>query len=259
MISRLAVAMVAAWIASACVEAASKHPEVEVRISTTFWLEEGLRESEETLKCGFGPDRWLIASEDGFQATAILLEGATLTYRQQTTAIRTKHPDLLAGTQPDLMEDLGKVREHQQPFPELIPMRPLGVADAPWSLGQKACWLAFCSGSFFRKPERLLYPMSDLWKHQTTNQMVFTDRTLTFPDELGLPRFVELAGPGKEIWFQYAVGSTTKVGGITLPTRFQVIQYFRRIDGGMTVLMSVKGTVTSIREVERIEFETPTR
>src|SRR5207244_13649632 len=62
---------------------------------------------------------------------------------------------------------------------------PLG--DAAVNLG----WLAFCSGTYLKRPARLVPLTLDIL-HHCPDRFAYSDVTIPFKDELGLPRWVDL-------------------------------------------------------------------
>jgi hypothetical protein len=56
----------------------------------------------------------------------------------------------------------------------------------------RVVWLAYCSGPCLKRPGRLIFPPSDLWKDLICAPSGFSDRTEVFDDVLGLPKSVNL-------------------------------------------------------------------
>ena len=63
-------------------------------------------------------------------------------------------------------------------------------------LGSQLPWLAFCSGQYLRKPDRVV-PLPTALARGYAATFGFKDDTVTFSDELGLPRSVRLLASAK--------------------------------------------------------------
>lgn len=92
------------------------------------------------------------------------------------------------------------------------------------TLGRIA-WLGFCSGPCLKRPGRLIFPPSDLWKELVCAPSGFSDRTEVFDDALGLPKRVDLFTPRTEPVLQYRVTNSTNFLGWHFPLEFNVAQY----------------------------------
>jgi len=86
-------------------------------------------------------------------------------------------------------------------------------------------WLAFCSGPCLKRPGRLIFPPSDLWKELICAPAGFSDRTEVFDDALGLPKSVNLYTPKTEPVLQYRVINSTNILGWHFPVEFNIAQY----------------------------------
>src|SRR5206468_8354687 len=61
--------------------------------------------------------------------------------------------------------------------------------DAP----ENIAWLAFCSGSYLKRNGRIIpLPVPSLLIRNAPDAFAYSDKTVTFDDELGLPRTLEL-------------------------------------------------------------------
>lgn len=57
-------------------------------------------------------------------------------------------------------------------------------------------WLAFCSGTYLKRPNRLIpFPLTNC--RHAPDWFAYTDKTVTFGDTLGLPRYVDLYASDK--------------------------------------------------------------
>jgi hypothetical protein len=132
-------------------------------------------------------------------------------------------------------------------------------------------WIAFCSGSYLRRPgRRIPAPVSDI-RHQE-DAFAYRDVVTLFDDELGLPRSIDLycalerfdSSAGRDsflgthdtrVWrqeksrfpdgalkFHYAVTAWTSLDGRTLPLAFEYVQY--DFDRASNWVVSCSGTCT---------------
>jgi hypothetical protein len=144
-------------------------------------------------------------------------------------------------------------------------------------------WLAFCSGSYIKRPGRLI-PLPGAVLRHCPDRFAYTDVTTTFADELGLPRSLDLFasqarflqshtdwdreqafGDRYTEWnkktaakiqegiliFPYAVLESTNVLGRTFPTRFEYFQSGRPYEEDGNWFFQGTGRVVSIRESTR--------
>lgn len=134
------------------------------------------------------------------------------------------------------------------------PSMPVRVIDLLGSSGARACWLAYCSADFLKHEGRKIYPPSDIWKETVSAPDGFKDETTTYEDLLGLPMSVDLYTPKGQSIMQYrTVGfATTNVLALpwTFPREFHLAQYRPAWTNGWELQFTIKGTLTSIRQVE---------
>jgi len=150
-------------------------------------------------------------------------------------------------------------------------------------LGVNLPWLAFCSGSYLKRPGRIIPLPAAILRH-CPDRFAYTDVTTTFADELGLPRSLDLFnsrtrflkshtdwdrelgfGDRYTEWnqetaakiqegilvFHYAVLDSTNLLGRTFPTRFQFFQTGRPYEQNGNWFCQGTGRVISIRESTR--------
>jgi hypothetical protein len=141
-------------------------------------------------------------------------------------------------------------------------------------------WLAFCSGSYLKLNDRVVsVPLANL--RYSADGFAYSDRTQTFPDELGLPRTMELFASEARLsasvrrkdflgnhdvgmWknsmlgfrdgmlkLHYSVSDSTNFLGWNLPLRFELVQYAPDMAGKWGLQHSATGRVTSVRECGR--------
>lgn len=140
-------------------------------------------------------------------------------------------------------------------------------------------WLAFCSGNYLKSEGRMIPLPAAVLRH-CPDRFAYTDNTTTFPDQLGLPRTVDLFSSqaqflkahtdwDKELefgdrytdWnhktaakiqdgllvFHYAVLQSTNVLGRSFPTEFEFFQIGRPYEENGNWFCHGVGHVKSIR------------
>lgn len=88
-------------------------------------------------------------------------------------------------------------------------------------------WLAFCSGPYLQREQRVLFPPSDEWK-ELIHTKTFSDVTVRFKDGFGLPKLLELYttnNPNVQPVVQYSVITSTNILGWKFPLEFKIAQY----------------------------------
>jgi hypothetical protein len=140
-------------------------------------------------------------------------------------------------------------------------------------------WLAFCSGPYLKREGRMIPLPAAVLRH-CPDRFAYTDTTATFPDELGLPRTLDLFssqalflkshtdwdkessfGDRYTEWnkktapkiqdgvlvFHYAVLDSTNMLGRTFPTKFEFFQTGRQYEQDGNWFCHGTGRVKSIR------------
>jgi hypothetical protein len=140
-------------------------------------------------------------------------------------------------------------------------------------------WLAFCSGTYLKREERMIPLPASVLRH-CPDRFAYTDVTTTFDDALGLPRTMDLFssqtlflkshtdwdkehsfGDRYTEWnkktapkiqdgvlvFHYAVLESTNIHGRTFPTKFEFFQTGRQYEQDGNWFCQGIGRVTSIR------------
>jgi hypothetical protein len=153
---------------------------------------------------------------------------------------------------------------------------PLGDA------GVNIPWLAFCSGQYLKRDERLIALPCEILRH-TPDRYAYADKTETFQDSFGLPRSIDLflstnlylssvddfyndwgtdRGTRYSQWmknavtnleegtltFHFAATATTNFLGFTFPLRFEFFQKGRAFIQNGSWNWRGSGTLKSIRE-----------
>jgi hypothetical protein len=145
--------------------------------------------------------------------------------------------------------------------------------------GVNMSWLAFCSGTYLKRDGRVIPLPAAVLRH-CPDRFAYTDATTTFPDELGLPRSLDLFSSqalflkshtdwDKELsfggryteWnnktapkiqdgvlvFHYAVLESTNMLGRSFPIRFEFFQTGRQYEQDGNWFCQGVGHVKSIR------------
>jgi len=136
-------------------------------------------------------------------------------------------------------------------------------------------WLAFCSGTYLKRPGRLIPFPAAIIGH-APDVFAYSDRTEPFADELGLPRKIEFytssslyEASAREFWpdikdvprqslpdgslkFHYEVTQATNFLGWHLPLRFEFGQDIPNTDNGYSSKIIGHGWVSMIRERTRL-------
>jgi hypothetical protein len=236
-------------------------------------------------RCVVGLDVWLIESDFIPGRRTIYHYDGTNVYR-----VRVSREDPAAAAALEKLranprvETLKRLMEQQDDSgssgPIVLTITPGGhpLDDG----GANTPWLAFCSGSYLRLPERLL-PRSGGHGRDSPGAFGYTDQTSTFEDELGLPARVELfastallkAEPTRDtlnrftaqrarlrhqptvlmpegfLTARYEVIAHTNFGGWTIPTHFAYEQFLPGPDGEPWRTVALNGIVTSLRPAAR--------
>jgi hypothetical protein len=111
---------------------------------------------------------------------------------------------------------------------------------------ENAAWLGFCSGTFLKIDGRQI-PMPT--GRVNSGGLRYSDKTIVFDDDFGLPKSVELYAWNGQLACEYKVLQTTNFSGRSFPLKFRVVQY--RIgtgSDGVTILPKAElfGRLTSI-------------
>ena len=92
---------------------------------------------------------------------------------------------------------------------------------------ERAVWLAFCSGSYLKQNGRKIPmpigPSSRAFGY--SDPFGYSDKTVVFGDDLGLPKSVELYATNGQLVCQYEVLERTNFLGRTFPLKFRLVQY----------------------------------
>jgi len=130
----------------------------------------------------------------------------------------------------------------------------------PFSQGQiagrgieNAVWLAFCSGTYLKHDGRRIPMPLGL----PSEMFEYSDKTVVFKDDLGLPKSVELYSTNAQLVCEYKVLQATNFLGRTFPLKFRVAQFWNRPgSGGATIptRSDLYSRVTAIKLGTQPEF-----
>lgn len=142
------------------------------------------------------------------------------------------------------------------------PGQPVRVMDLLVSPMPRTVWLAYCSAGFLKREGRKLLPPSDMWKQYLEAPAGFADEVTCYEDLLGLPMNVDLYTPTGQPIVQYRVAGFARTNVLalpwTFPLEFHLAQFRPAQTNGWELDFIVKGTLTSIRQVEApVELRTP--
>ena len=109
-------------------------------------------------------------------------------------------------------------------------------------------WLAFCSGNYLRQDGRQI-PMPI---GPSSHGFGYSDKTLVFDDDLGLPKSVQLYAKDGQLACKYEVLETTNCFGHIFPLKFRVVQQGQPADGQARLSSTTEllGHVISIKAGE---------
>lgn len=111
---------------------------------------------------------------------------------------------------------------------------------------ENAVWLAFCSGTYLKHDGRQIPMPLGL----PSDAFEYSDKTIVFKDDFGLPKSVELYATNGQMVCEYKVLQATNFMGRSFPLKFCAAQFCERsAPGGVTVpsRSDLLGRVTSIR------------
>lgn len=202
---------------------AAGHLEIQIRLNTTFKSPTQTNEDEKTAICILGTNDWYISGPFVKNADVeIWLIGSNVIERETITSsmyfqrakdlisekIGTKPPPPIAGSYPHKGETYTLTNSWLEPF---------GYGS------ERAVWLALCSGSFLRTPNRQIpLPIGP-----TSLSKGYSDETVFLDDQSGLspPKTVDLFANDGTLAAHYEVLGSTNVLGRTVPLQFRLIQY----------------------------------
>ena len=207
---------------------ASQYVDATFQVEATSWGNWGEHRKTCTGHCIFGTNEWLIEGE--FSQNAKEIWWCTGTNILTRTLITKDMPETPATVGPATTA-LHACEQFSGVFgPEGI--QPLiGIANVSW--------LAFCSGSFLKADGRKIMPPFPAGRGSDA----YSDKTQVFPDDLGLPKRVEIYEQSKSLTCLYQVLQSTNFSGWMVPVRFELTQ---QRDSKPWWRVSV--TVTALRE-----------
>ncbi len=194
---------------------AGQYLDATFQIEGSFWpLHSGEKTEHRktyTGHCVFGTNEWLIEGEFTTNAKEIWwCTGTNIITRTLITKDVPEPPATVGG--PVIM-----IRHAGEQFSGGF--GPGGTE--PLTGLVNVCWLAFCSGSFLKAEGHSIMPPFPTARSPNA----YSDKTQVFPDELGLPKRVEVYELDKDPACLYQVLQSTNFSGWMVPTRFELTQY----------------------------------
>jgi hypothetical protein len=209
------------------------------------------------LMCVFGTNEWLI--EGNLSQNAIerwVFDGTNVIKSVQLTSVADE-------------AELGGMTLEEAKSNVTVNLFSTPGGYPPGDVAADMCWLAFCSGSYLKRSNRIVpLPVPQATLLNAPDAFAYSDQTQTFEDELGLPRKLELftsqslyEASVAEFWkhkppknkallksmvpdgtrkFQYTVTSSTTFLGWNVPLSFEFVQGLP--DDFRPALRSFRGT-----------------
>ena len=233
----------------------AQYVELTAQIETVFWSAEGVSAASRTARCVVGKNTWLIETDLDSQKHTWLFTGSNLIQHTLITGYPSKHRDLYERNHPEQRGSIGRKSTRVFESVDGNPGRPVRVADLGMPT-DKIASLAFCSGSYLKREGRQIPLPSDIWKELISAPTGFSDNTIVFDDDLGLPRSLELYTRTRQPVFQYRVPLSTNVLGWNFPLEFYLAQYRPAGTNGWELHLTGKGKVTAIGPGAKPEFPT---
>lgn len=259
---------------------AERYVEIAGTIQITTHLAAPRPNLEETFSvvCVVGLGRWQIQEDYCHDAVISFTYDGTNVYQ----STRLLKPADSTETASVIQQTIG-TKFQMLPFEAAKATTTIGIADTAGGhpigdQGGTLPWLAFCSGPFLKRQGRVI-PLPIAVLRHAPDAFAYSDETTTFPDELGLPRVVNLytsktlfresvtnslfeGNHRAEVWqaatariqdgllkFRYAVTESTNLDGWDLPLAFEFVQNRSNREGNWGVEFSGYGKTTSIRNV----------
>jgi len=257
---------------------AQRYVEIMAEIeTTTYKLVEGTNavagESRAfSIVCTFGTNEWRVdnnfpqgGEEKWYYDGTNIYNGLRIT-RAATNQLHDKIAAQAALVPFDKAKSNWTIYISQTPYGH-----PLG------NVGVNIPWLAFCSGTYLRQPDRII-PLPAATLRITPEGFGYVDKTEILPDELGLPQRVDLYTSdtqmaaavksynkdyGQQVErktsliadgshkFHYEVIRSTNFGGWLIPVKFEFVQNQFLANGAALPRYSGVGEVKALREVSK--------
>jgi hypothetical protein len=228
--------------------------ELRAEIETTIWpfkdaageLAENLTSRTRNLRCLVGTNSWLIETDQENSKHTWWFTGTNMIWHVVVTGYPSKDKELYERNHPEQVGMIGRRSTRVFESVDGNPGRPARTMDLLGMPSARICWLAFCSGSCLKREGRQIFPPSDLWKELVIAPSGFTDKTIVFEDEFGLPSSVDLYTTNRQPVLQYRLLQSTNVLGRDFPLVFHLAQYRPAGTNGWELHLTAKGRVTSI-------------
>ena len=235
---RCAVGFIASLMLA--VTARAQFVEVEATIDVTNWTyneETGLplkSTRDFSVRCVAGANTWLIESH------------SSTNLKQTIWFVKDKLVRQFAAGDRDAALD------ESDPYPVRRGPRTasIGTSEDGYPAGDiylNLPWFAFCSGSYFKRPNRSVPLPAPVER----SAFGFKDETTVFDDALGLPRRVDLFTWKHQNKCEYRVEQSTNVLGWNFPTVFTVVQNAPDEFDQWRRQLTATGRVTRIRPAAR--------
>jgi hypothetical protein len=209
---------------------AAQFVEISAEVQSTSWPAQG-GETQQTVttRCVVSTNTWMVDGDFLRNGTATFWFTGTNVI-QYTFVTKSLDQEKTLWVPSQVGERLATVRVSDGGRPD-----GLGL----WNV----VWLAFCSGSYLKGPLSVALPIGVLQPGEYARN--YRQTISAVDDELGLPRRVEVATPGKELVCRYEAEERTAVEGWSFPQRFKLVQYRATVNGTWKPYLSVVGRLTS--------------
>lgn len=223
-----------------------------------------------TSRCISSKTRWFIESHHARNSTLFYYFDGTNTYEKLKWA---------KSDEPETHLDTSEAHTGEPHFVKVIPS-----SHPQDDIGLNVPWLAFCSPVYLDQPGRLIpIPGPELIR-RSPYAFGYTDKTLRFEDELGLPRSIELRTSvpllqqslrrqllirdhrtpvvsddtptpvpfqGDLLQCRYSVLTSTNVGGWNIPLSFRLVIFPQQVADAhnMRIELQVSGTTEHVARV----------
>lgn len=227
---------------------AADYVEITIELNSTWRSQTRTNHHGTTARCIVGSNDWHISGDflrnakvDYWLVGTNVIEHRIITSSMYIEQAKDFVSEKILGQKPRLMA--GSYPRAGETFTTIHPS-PIGQPAFHGMEG--VVWLAFCSGNYLKQVGRQI-PMPI---GPSSLGFGYSDKTVLFDDDFGLPRSVELFATNGTLVCEYKVLKATNYLGRTFPLEFQVIQRGQPAGGRARSSGSqsdLRGRVTSIR------------